>query len=367
MTVNVIPYGKLADGSYNLALNSSGVPTASAIEIKDTLPTTGDTNNFVGRTVFNKADNIVYTFTDDPSNQWVSMRDLAVTVAAPAPSASEPEGTLYYSTDTEVLYLRVSTLWVAIAGKLGAGVIWRHYTGNAVTSLFATGSTQMPGVDYVQVFIDGEALRPGSVGVRDYYMIGNDVQLNATPANDALISIRTLIYQNFGRNSEFYCTRTAANGSLNLFDTGAQLTKPGQLFVALNGVLQVPDTGLGNGTYDYKVEQQDNSIVSITSTGVTATVTTTVAHQYEAGDPVVIYGANQAEYNGSFTVLNVINPTSFRYTMGSDPAVDTATGTMKYAPLKQNDKVVFYNDAGVATPPVTGLIVHIQAIESIIA
>lgn len=73
-------------------------------------------------------------------------------------------------------------------------------------------------------------------------------------------------------------------------------------------------------------ESVSSPLTSVTSSGTTATATSTNQHGLTTGDSVTISGANEAAYNGTFTVT-VTNGTVFTYTMLSDP-VDTATGTI---------------------------------------
>lgn len=361
----VIPYGQLADGSYGVPFNANGVPLAAVIEPHASLLDVDDTGNFVGRTVFSIEDQNLFMFVDDPADAWVALKQSPVVVDDVAPTDPAAEGDLYYSTNTEILYLYVGA-WIAIAGKMGSGVIWRHYTGDGVTSLFPTGSAQSPPVEYVQVFVGGAALSPGSVGVRDYYMIGNDVQLNATPSLNAKIAVRSLVYQVFPRNSRFLPSRFVTDGTTNSYGVGTQMATPGQLIVSINGVVQTPDLGLGAGTYDYKINTANNSITSLTSVGTTCTAVTAVAHGKTTGDSVYISGAAQSAYNGWHTVT-VTNTTTFTYTAGSSPAASPATGTITFKPVSTNDTISFYNESGVLTPLPTGLVIFVHGIESVIA
>jgi hypothetical protein len=66
---------------------------------------------------------------------------------------------------------------------------------------------------------------------------------------------------------------------------------------------------------------------TLASTGTTATATTTVAHNLVIGSSVVIAGAVETDYNGTFVIVTVPSTTTFTYTMLADPA-DTATGTI---------------------------------------
>jgi hypothetical protein len=150
MAANLIPYGQLADGSFGIPYSNTGVPLASVIEVLASLPSTSSTDNFPGRTVFQTSDKKIYVFSTSP-NAWTSLTLPPVTIGSPIPSAAADQGSLYYATSVEILYIYIGTSWIGIAGKMGSGVIWRHYVGDSVTSLFATGSNQGPPVEYVQV------------------------------------------------------------------------------------------------------------------------------------------------------------------------------------------------------------------------
>lgn len=65
---------------------------------------------------------------------------------------------------------------------------------------------------------------------------------------------------------------------------------------------------------------------SLTSSGTTATVTTRFAHNIAPGCTVLVTGATQAAYNGSFVVLTTPTPTTFTYAMLTAPGVSPATG-----------------------------------------
>lgn len=359
------PYGELADGSFGIALDANNNPTAVAIEVLATLPLSSDVDNFEGRSVFSTADSNLFVYTATPTPSWIAMKTGQVIVDSAAPSGSAPVGTLYYSTTTEILYIYAGGVWVGIAGNRGSGVIWRHYVGDGLASLYPTGSGQMPPVEYVQVYINGVALQPGANGLRDYYMVGNDVQLATTPSTNAKISIRTLIYTNVTRNSKFFVRQYDTDGTTNSFETGSQLLQPGQTLVTLDGVVQRCDYGAGNGTYDYKILTQNNSVVSLTATGTTVTATLASAHGMTVGSFITIVGANQTQYNGTFAITEVVNSTTVKYTAGSTPSASPATGTMKFGPLTQNDRIAFYSATGVAEPIETGMKVYIQSIENI--
>ena len=64
--------------------------------------------------------------------------------------------------------------------------------------------------------------------------------------------------------------------------------------------------------------------VTLTNSGTVATASPT-GHNLATGDEVIISGANESEYNGTFTVT-VLDDNTYEYTMSSSPSGD-ATGT----------------------------------------
>jgi hypothetical protein len=74
------------------------------------------------------------------------------------------------------------------------------------------------------------------------------------------------------------------------------------------------------------------SVDSITQTGGVATVTTDDEHELQANDYVLIAGADQSDYNGTFRVLTAPTSTTFTVTVEStatSPATGTITATWK--------------------------------------
>jgi hypothetical protein len=64
----------------------------------------------------------------------------------------------------------------------------------------------------------------------------------------------------------------------------------------------------------------------LTSSGTTVTVQTKEQHNLQPGTQITISGANEAAYNGTFTVSNVTGFNTFTYTAGSTPSSATASG-----------------------------------------
>jgi len=69
------------------------------------------------------------------------------------------------------------------------------------------------------------------------------------------------------------------------------------------------------------------SVSGITRSGTTATVITSDDHGLAKGNSVIIDGANEGDYNGTFVVETVADDTTFTYTVANSPA-SPATGTI---------------------------------------
>ena len=68
---------------------------------------------------------------------------------------------------------------------------------------------------------------------------------------------------------------------------------------------------------------------SLVSTGTTATITFSESTGYRTGMEFFVSGADQSEYNGRYKITESTEAqNTFTYTMASDPATDTATGTI---------------------------------------
>ena len=70
-------------------------------------------------------------------------------------------------------------------------------------------------------------------------------------------------------------------------------------------------------------------VSSLTSSGLTVTVTTSANHNLPTGATVTIAGANQPEYNGTWVITNT-GANTFTYTYGGSPH-SSGTGTITYS------------------------------------
>lgn len=67
-------------------------------------------------------------------------------------------------------------------------------------------------------------------------------------------------------------------------------------------------------------------VTRVTASGTTVTVTTRFAHNMAVGATILVSGCDQPQYNGTWAIASVVNPTSFTYVTSYAPSASTATG-----------------------------------------
>lgn len=125
-------------------------------------------------------------------------------------------------------------------------------------------------------------------------------------------------------------------GLLKGIDVNAAAAATGNITAAGTATTLIPENTIFQTTdgtqyevinQDYEITTQIVIVASITRSGSTATATFSTAHQYAPGTQITIAGADQAEYNGTYTVLSVPTETSLTYQISGTPATP-ATGTI---------------------------------------
>jgi hypothetical protein len=157
--------------------------------------------------------------------------------------------------------------------------------------------------------------REAQRGVGVYEMRGLEAQRVSTPAVD-----RILAADNY---ATLYGTCVTAGGHdfylLSLITTNITLAY---------------DIGTGQwGIWTVSNPAATKAVTSITRSGTTATVTCGVVHTLSDGDPVVMAGADQADYNGIFQITYV-STAAFTIEVANSP-VTPATGTITAGPYTQ--------------------------------
>lgn len=158
--------------------------------------------------------------------------------------------------------------------------------------------------------------------IYEFYQALRDAELEANPAT----AIRNLVsWANIWSVNRL--AGSAAQGQMFLNSTSGgtgTLVPNGTIFVSSDGTLY---TSSADATL---VAFSALAITSITRSGTTATVTTTVAHNLASNAILTISGAVEAGYNLTDVVITVLSATTFTYEV--DAATTTpATGSPVYA------------------------------------
>lgn len=325
MARNLIPYGLLPSGNYGINLdNATQEPIATVLEVLPTLPAVASTDNAVGRLVFSKADATIFVFVEPDA--WVPLEGVPATVGTTDPPiggtlppilGSEVSGELYWTTNTEVLFVWDEFQWQAAGGSFATQVIERRDTGTGIKVTFPAGITKVVPSEYVEVFIDG--VRQNSLDVEpitgDYVIVGTNVVFSVPPVNNAEVFIRSMQSVQVVQNTVVSETITIASALQDTFPTGVAGTDPASIIVSVDKLVQVH-----GATEDYTVSQADTTIAAITKAFPFATiadVTTNANHGISSvGTAVNIDGTEEISgYNGTFVVSNIIDPTNFQITV----------------------------------------------------
>lgn len=83
---------------------------------------------------------------------------------------------------------------------------------------------------------------------------------------------------------------------------------------AYNGTYQIIKKGLNDALQTVIAYKPESTITTVTGNGTQFTVTTSTAHQFAAGEAVVISGASVSGYNSNWTILDTLTATTFRVT-----------------------------------------------------
>jgi Tfp pilus tip-associated adhesin PilY1 len=122
-------------------------------------------------------------------------------------------------------------------------------------------------------------------------------------------------------------TATVTMPAAHGFTSGQTVTIAGADQAAFNGTFSITVTG--SNTFTYILDSaQGLATGTITAAGNTNTarVTTATAHGLSAGSGFKMFGADPTDYNGTFTVASVIDTTRFTYTLTTTPNPNTASG-----------------------------------------
>lgn len=91
---------------------------------------------------------------------------------------------------------------------------------------------------------------------------------------------------------------------------------------------------------------------------------TVANHGYSAGDYITISGANQTQYNGTYSIFDVTTDT-FKYIASSPPSVSPATGTI--TALLRNIKIYGYCKLSLPTTGSDSIVIPDEYINAVVA
>jgi len=98
------------------------------------------------------------------------------------------------------------------------------------------------------------------------------------------------------------------------------------------------DSGLTSiGSVQY-ASNKSIALTTLANVTTTATVTTAISHNFKVGQSVVVRGATDANFNGTFTIATVPSLTTFTYTMGGTPAATTFVNSLTTQTLADSTK-----------------------------
>lgn len=362
MAPTLIPYGLLAGGNYGVIVDpATGKSLAAVVEVLSGLPSAGSADNFIGRTVYVTSSNQVFTWSPNPTPAWSPIAGNLVTVAAVAgspPNSPTPvPGSLFYDTDTQVLFCWDGLVWRAVGGQFAGQIISYTGTGDGVTTSLPVGLANPTPTNDCEVFLDGIRQNPGT----DFNVVGSNIVMSTAPANGVKIIARGLVVRALAQSAQITQAALTGNAVTTQFATGQAGVNPASIFVYVNGVLK---------TYgiDYTIIQDNTQISSIahTAASTTATVTTvSSAHGHLSGDAITIAGTSSVYANLTTTINTVPNPNQFTFTINAaapSPSIGAAVGQVMYfQPAANLDKVQF------AVAPANGASIVIIVLRNVVA
>lgn len=106
------------------------------------------------------------------------------------------------------------------------------------------------------------------------------------------------------------------------------------------------------------------NVSSITVAANVATLTTATAHGFAVDEAVLIAGANEAAFNGTFRVLSVPSSTTLIFALVTELTAASGTVTVKMAPLGWEKVYTGTNKAAYRSQDVTGTRLYLRADDS---
>jgi len=324
---NLIPYGQLPNGNYGINLdNTTGDPRAAALEVLDSLPAVANADNFPGRLVFATDVATMFVYSTSPTTQWIPLEGVPATIGLSDGSPTDPKppvignevpGALFWTTDTEVLFVWDGLQWQAAGGRYATNVIERRYVGDNLTTGFALGIGQAIPTELIEVFIDGVRQNSLTVepGTGDYSVVGTAVVFVTPPVLNAEVFLRSYKTVQLSATAKVVVpvpNPVVSSGSQEDFPVGAAGVELDSIYVIVDGETKTRGF-LGDVNTISKVLPGDTSAVVVTAAPHGITV---------VGTTVTIIGADvtTSQYNNTFPVTTITDNVTFEIlVLASDP------------------------------------------------
>ena len=272
---------------------------------------------------------------------------------------------------TAILNLDGSVTFTPAANASGAGGFSYTVSDGALTDDGAVIVT-INAVNDAPVGVADPSPTPGSFynATEDVALVvpvGTGVLVNDTDVDNAHATLTAHIHSlpahgtvTLNLDGSFtYTPATNYSGPDGFFykaNDGNALSAPTGVSILVQGVNDAPVAN--NDTYSLSRSGVPVVVSSLVLSGATATATTAIQHGLTTGHPVRISGANEAEYNGTFTVT-VTGATTFTYTVTGTPA-SPATGSIRATADDTTRTVaapgVLGNDTDVDGQPLTAVL-----------
>ena len=143
----------------------------------------------------------------------------------------------------------------------------------------------------------------------------------------SVVTDATSVYTIIGDSDKLYLV-LGSNAGMLILNLKDDLSTYGRL----------ADSGLASNGSAQVGSNKQMAIASLANATTTATITTVNAHMFKVGASVIIKGATDANFNGTFTIVTVPSITTFTYTMAGTPAATTLVNAQSVTTLSDANK-----------------------------
>jgi hypothetical protein len=263
-----------------------------------------------------------------------------VTVVAAPGTVTQSNGAQYLNATNTYVY--IGYFYSGSGIQVGSNAI--SVTSGSVLTITTTGAHGLTRGSLV--YLNGAAIGGGATAVNGAYVVASTTAYNVftVTANGSAAGSPT----NSAGNNVIYA-RPAGFVEPRSFDGG----------VAFSAGSAVPNQQLIRQTRRYFRYQSGKGLQFSTGSSLkpalfvstiinasgTVTVTTRFNHNLTVGTTIQVAGCNEGYFNGNYSVVSIVSPTAFTYTIGTSNTV-TATGQFRVSPLTwygANSRIGFFD------------------------